>query len=513
MTEKMGWNISIQKGSGAGKSMELGQELSIGREIDNNLVINEPKASRRHAVIRQQGGSYILIDQGSSNGTFLNGQLVAQPTLLKNGDRIMVGDTEILISDPKLTMLEAQATMLEAQATMLEPQPTPPVASPPVPPAPVVRQTRPARPSSSPGLPAIQSSSAPPLPVGRPVKGRRRTPIWVWLAGIGAIVVVILLAIVFIGGAGVLGSIGLGRPSETEAVAASRLGDGDSEQGAIVNPTDQSAADLAGEQSGGGQTQPAELTATPPPPPTETPLPPPTATEAPPPTPDMAALMQGAEILLFEDIAGAYLNRHVKQALDNGGYQYTDLKDRVGDFKTELLSGKPWDLIIVAVEARSAVQGEFFDYINTHLTDGVGVIIEIWNLDKIGGGRASQVLSRCGVAVQSDWNDPPNRSVMWLVPEHPIFHQPNEGVSLVNYSPYWVGDAGDLLRKTSGSDAVLLGGTIATEKDRYGTLVSCMDGRLIIQTHSSHDYRAELIVPLWENYIDFTLRSHFEALQ
>ena len=102
---------------------------------------------------------------------------------------------------------------------------------------------------------------------------------------------------------------------------------------------------------------------------------------------------------------------------------------------------------------------------------------------------------------------------MWLAPDHPIFHQPNEGVSLVNYSPYWVGDAGDLLRTTSGSDAIMLGGTIASEKNRYGTLVSCMDGRLIIQTHSTHDYRAEQMVPVWENYIDYTLRSRFEALQ
>ncbi len=509
MTEKLNWNLNILKGSGTGSSLDLEGEFSIGREANNQLILPEPKVSRHHAVIRRHGEAYILADKGSSNGTFLNGNRITQPVQLKHGDRVTVGDTEFTISNPNLALQDDQATMLEAQATMLEPQQFPPAPQTPTPPPPVVRHQQPS--VTSPGQPQGQPSSPPPLPVGQPVRGRRRTPVWVWLAGIGAIVVVILLAVTFIGGVGILGSFGSDDPPETEALAVAPPEQVQS--GPVSEPTDQGGVGEPTQPESESQSQPVAPTATPQPLPTETPVPPPTATAAPPPTPDLAGLMQEADILLFEDIAGAFLNRYVKQALDNGGYRYTDLKDRVGDLKTELLSGKDWDLIIVAVEARSAVQGEFFDYINTHLTDGAGVIIEIWNLDKIGGGRASQILSRCGVAVQSDWNDPPSRSVMWLAPDHPIFHQPNEGVSLVNYSPYWVGDAGDLLRTTSGSDAIMLGGTIASEKNRYGTLVSCMDGRLIIQTHSTHDYRAEQMVPVWENYIDYTLRSRFEALQ
>jgi hypothetical protein len=229
---------------------------------------------------------------------------------------------------------------------------------------------------------------------------------------------------------------------------------------------------------------------------------------------DIEELMKDSKILLFENVTKIPLPRYIQQALDNLGFSrnYVDTKDAIGNFKAELLSGTDWDLIVVGVEARSAIQGEFFDYFNEQVNKGTGLVLEIWNLDEIAGAKATSFLSNCGIQVQGDWYDPPltARSIWWLYGEHPVFHEPNEGMSLVNYNPYWAGDAGDLLKISSGSEATMLAGTYAQEKSSYGVLAICHEDRVIVQTYSSHDYRQDDVVRLWENYIYNTLRAHFE---
>lgn len=226
-------------------------------------------------------------------------------------------------------------------------------------------------------------------------------------------------------------------------------------------------------------------------------------------------MIEDADILLYENITKIPLPRYIKQALDNLGLSrnYVDTKDATGNFKAQLLSGNDWDLIIAGVEARGAIQGEFFDYFNEQVNNGTAVVLELWDLDDIAGAKATSFLTNCGIKVQSDWYDPPMtaRSIWWLYGEHPVFHEPNEGMSLVNYNPYWVNDdSGDLLKTIPGSDAILLAGTYAQEKNSHGLLATCHDDRVIIQTYSSHDYRQSDVVRLWENYIYNTLRAHFE---
>jgi len=71
------------------------ERQSIGRSPECDLVINDPSASRVHAWLEPQGGSWKLIDNNSTNGTYLNERRIKEQ-LLTNGDQIRIGTTIIV---------------------------------------------------------------------------------------------------------------------------------------------------------------------------------------------------------------------------------------------------------------------------------------------------------------------------------------------------------------------------------------------------------------------------------
>jgi adenylate cyclase len=76
--------------------LEVVDRLTIGRSPANQLVLEDQRASRNHADIRAVGnGSYQLTDLGSANGTWLNGQRVAIPRVLADGDVIVIGQVKM----------------------------------------------------------------------------------------------------------------------------------------------------------------------------------------------------------------------------------------------------------------------------------------------------------------------------------------------------------------------------------------------------------------------------------
>jgi YD repeat-containing protein len=93
------FEIIVLNGALENQHFTLGDRLSLGREADNDLVLLDQKASRHHAVLNRQGVAYQIIDLNSSNGTHVNGQRIVQPTTLKNGDILLIGDTRLNISD------------------------------------------------------------------------------------------------------------------------------------------------------------------------------------------------------------------------------------------------------------------------------------------------------------------------------------------------------------------------------------------------------------------------------
>jgi class 3 adenylate cyclase len=92
---------------------------SIGRSDRNTVVLESPKASRRHCIINLQNvGEFWVVDLGSSNGTFLNKRRVHQPVRLCDLDQITVGDTPFTFRQPEEITSELRTTI--AQQTIRE---------------------------------------------------------------------------------------------------------------------------------------------------------------------------------------------------------------------------------------------------------------------------------------------------------------------------------------------------------------------------------------------------------
>ncbi|MBN2430366.1 MAG: FliM/FliN family flagellar motor switch protein [Acidobacteria bacterium] len=82
----------------------------IGRKKDNDLELPEMGVSGHHAQIRKEGAQWVLLDEGSVNGTTLNGKELEKrrPYTVENGDVAHIMDTEILIRFPKPTVRHAE---------------------------------------------------------------------------------------------------------------------------------------------------------------------------------------------------------------------------------------------------------------------------------------------------------------------------------------------------------------------------------------------------------------------
>jgi adenylate cyclase len=76
---------------GIGETIPLGDIVTIGRSPGNNLVLQDDRVSRNHALIRREGRGFLIIDLGSANGTYVNDKPVTAATPLQSNDIIKVG--------------------------------------------------------------------------------------------------------------------------------------------------------------------------------------------------------------------------------------------------------------------------------------------------------------------------------------------------------------------------------------------------------------------------------------
>ena len=95
--------LKIEKGFRAGRELLVSKPvLTIGRAESCDLgLFGDAMIEKLHARIYQQDGRYLIADNASTHGTFVNDQRIGEPTLLRTGDLIRVGNAYLRFSERK----------------------------------------------------------------------------------------------------------------------------------------------------------------------------------------------------------------------------------------------------------------------------------------------------------------------------------------------------------------------------------------------------------------------------
>ena len=111
-------SVSIGGGPNPGQIISLGTvALSLGRDATNDVVLNDPEISRRHARVLPQGSAgdgFLLEDLNSANGTYVNGGQVTGRVLLESGDVIQLAESVRIVFE----MPASAVTVMSARPTL-----------------------------------------------------------------------------------------------------------------------------------------------------------------------------------------------------------------------------------------------------------------------------------------------------------------------------------------------------------------------------------------------------------
>lgn len=90
--------LKIESGPDAGHSHRAADKaVRMGRSPDNDVILRDPATSGHHARLERRGEAFWVVDLGSTNGTFVNGEAV-QEKQLNHGDRLTVGQNSVHFS-------------------------------------------------------------------------------------------------------------------------------------------------------------------------------------------------------------------------------------------------------------------------------------------------------------------------------------------------------------------------------------------------------------------------------
>ena len=107
------YQLVMRSGPTPGKAYPLSKtEIYIGRDVSNDIAVNDAELSRKHARLTQQEDTFVVEDLGSTNGTFVDAQRLMGPHVLKPGELIMFGENvgmvfEAVAYDPNATIMAA----------------------------------------------------------------------------------------------------------------------------------------------------------------------------------------------------------------------------------------------------------------------------------------------------------------------------------------------------------------------------------------------------------------------
>lgn len=179
------FQLVMKSGPTPGKIFDLDKdEVNIGRDVNNDVVVNDAEVSRRHARITSQKGSLVIEDLGSTNGTYINNIRLSGPRMLQSGETITLGENISL--NFKLVQVEPEDTVVS------ESQPE--IGAPSQPPAFFASEefTQPEALQQPPSY----ASRIPPSLVEPPAQPKRRSNTWLFIGCLGLIAILCIAVLV-----------------------------------------------------------------------------------------------------------------------------------------------------------------------------------------------------------------------------------------------------------------------------------------------------------------------------
>jgi hypothetical protein len=131
------YRLVVRRGPQPNQQYDLSRDtMTIGRDITNDIVINDPEVSRHHARLVRTGAGYLLEDLRSTNGTFVNRHRLTTPHQLSNGDQVGLGETviiayEVIGAAGEATVVGGAVGYQQPPIQQPAPYSPPPVAPPP----------------------------------------------------------------------------------------------------------------------------------------------------------------------------------------------------------------------------------------------------------------------------------------------------------------------------------------------------------------------------------------------
>lgn len=157
-------------------------EINVGRVQGNDLMLPKGNVSKHHARLLFRDGRFIVTDLKSTNGTYVNGKKIAQATVVREGDKIFIGDFVIRLEGAQEAGAPPPEPSQHDESTLArERDPNPPPLAAPIPmPAPVApppqpppqAQPQPVMPRPATNGPAVTLKASTHPPGARPIPGR-----------------------------------------------------------------------------------------------------------------------------------------------------------------------------------------------------------------------------------------------------------------------------------------------------------------------------------------------------